>query len=304
VRSICAAIALLLGCSAEHPVKGSPSGDAAADARADVHADVAADAEDAIVDGTVTDTSTLPPPVEDAAEPDYGVAPGPDTHVEATLGPSGGRLAGAPGTSLANVALDVPAGALAGDTLLALDLDGAPALPGGAKAASAYVRVGPDGLSFAVPARLTLPCLAPAAASSLGGLARVGASWASLLSPSYEPITRLLTVSMSRASGAIAATLPSAPSPTITGFSPSTAATGAIVFLDGSGFGLAPSLLIDGDAGVARAAEVAIGGAPATVTGWSDGAISFRVPVGATSGTITVKTTTGQSTSASALLVP
>lgn len=302
MRLPCAAIALLLGCSAEQPEKATPPSDAGREAAADARTDAVV--EDALADGAITDTSTLPPPIEDAAELDYGVAPTPDTHVEATIGPSGGRLAGLPGTSLANVALDVPAGALAADTLLALDLDATPAPPAGVHTTSPYVRVGPDGLAFAAPARLSLPCSTPVAGSALAGLARVGAGWSALLSPIYEPATRLLTVSMGRASGAIAATIPTTPATSISAFAPTTAAPGSIVFLEGTGFGAAPVVILDADAGPARTSAILVSGIPATAVGWSDVAISFRVPAGATTGPITVQTTVLEVTSAGSLVVP
>jgi hypothetical protein len=296
------ALSSWVGCSAEQVAKtaGSDAGHDAAglDAKTDAHGDALSDG-DALVDG---DDATTP--IADTGEPDYGAPPPPGTHVEATIGPAGGVLAGLDGTPLAHVSLLVPAGALATPTLLAIDLDAVPVLPLGVTALSAFVRVGPDGAPFSLPARLSLPCPTYASAKSIGGLARVANAWSGLLEPAFEPSTKVLTVSMSRGAGAVGATLPDASMPKITAFSPAIAAPGDVIFLDGTGFGLAPAWLDDGDAGGPRASQILIGSVEATPLGWSDGALSLRVPAGATTGAITVRTPLAQATSATALSLP
>jgi hypothetical protein len=299
------ALSSWVGCSPEQVAKTTPASDAGhdafVDAKPDAHGDASGDAttpDDAVADGD----ETLPP--MDTGEPDYGAPPPPGTHVEGTIGPAGGVLAGADGTPLAHVSLLVPAGALAAPTLLAIDLDVLPTLPVGVSALSAFVRVGPDGAAFSVPARLSLPCPTYATAKSTGGLARVSNAWSALLDPAFDPSTRVLTVSMSRGAGAVGVTLPDASMPKITGFSPPSAAPGDVIFLDGSGFGLAPAWLDDGDAGGARASQILVGSVVAAPLGWSDGSLSFRVPAGATTGAITVRTALAQAVSATPLAVP
>lgn len=303
-RGLMCALSLLVGCSAEQVAKTTPP-DAGHDAFADAKSDAKSDGtalDDAFADG---DDATMP--IVDTGEPDYGAPPAPGTHVEATIGPAGGVLAGADGTPLAHVSLQVPAGALATPTLLAIDLEAdtaIPALPPGATALSPFVRVGPDGAAFALPARLSLPCATFASAKSIGGLARVANAWSALLEPAFDATTRLLTVSMSRGEGALGATLPDAPTPSIAAFSPATAAPGAVVFLDGTGFGLAPAWIDDGAAGGARASEILVGSTVATPLGWSERSLSFRVPAGAITGAITVRTPLAQAVSATSLVVP
>jgi hypothetical protein len=301
------ALSSWVGCSPEQVAKTAPPDaghDASVDAKADAHGDASGDGttlEDAIADGD----ETLP--LADTGEPDYGAPPPPGTHVEATIGPAGGVLAGADGTPLAHVSLQVPAGALAAPTLLAIDLDAlspSNALPVGVTALSAFVRVGPDGAAFSVPARLSLPCPTYASAKSTGGLARVSNAWSALLDPVFEPSTLVLTVSMSRGAGAVGVTLPDASMPKITGFSPASAAPGDVIFLDGTGFGLAPAWLDDGDAGGARASQILVGSVSATPLGWSERSLSFRVPAGATTGAITVRTPLAQAVSAATLSLP
>ncbi len=296
---IACALVALVACSPGQASKLEPHDaglDGARDAKADAHLDAAGDASDEVA-------ADATPEVEDTGDPDYGAPPAPGTHLEATIGPAGGTLAGADGTPLAHVSLVVPAGALATPTVIAIDLDVAPAMPAGASALSPFVRVGPDAQVFAVPARLTLPCATFAATSAVGGLAYVGAAWAALLSPSYDATAQALAVSMSRGAGAIAATLPDAPSPVITDFSPASAAIGDVVFVDGAGFGLAPGWLAGADGGAPRTAQILVGGVAASPLAWSDAALSLRLPAGAMSGAITVQTTSGQATSAAPIAV-
>src|SRR4051812_2520672 len=64
-----------------------------------------------------------PPPIEDAFTEDFGTPPPPNEHVQGVVGPGGGTLMGAVGTPLVHVSLEIPPGALAADTLIAIDLD-------------------------------------------------------------------------------------------------------------------------------------------------------------------------------------
>ncbi len=247
---------------------------------------------------------TVPPPITDLGTEDFGTLPPSSFHVEAVIGPAGGTLSGKPGSELDQVTLVVPAGALAVATTIAIDLAIAPSpLPPGAKTAGIYVRVGPDATPFAVPARLTLPWFEPGSAPQVCMLARVGSNWSSLLDPSGTP--KPITASMTRASGAVAAIVNlSSIAPKPTSFAPSSAAVGDVVFLDGGGFGVAPVWRPGVDGGLPFTSQVMVGSVAASPLAWSDTTISFRVPTGASSDTLSVITPGGTGTTTKTLTVP
>ena len=285
----CAAVLLACHLDSAPPYTVTPGGDAAPGSDATVRDALDDDApgEGGRDSGAFPDG---PPPNDDAAIEDFGTKPPPGAHVEATIGPAGGTLAGVDGAALAGVTLVVPPGALSAPTTLALDLD--PAMPpsiAGGTPLTPFVRVGPEGTPFAIPARLTLPWSTTPTAPDQVMLARVGGAWSALLDPSGNSSARSLTASMRRASGAqgFALTVSAAPRPL--DVSPSTAPVGAVVFVEGSGFGLAPAWR-DGDAGVI-VSGVSIGGVAATALGWTDTTVSVRVPAG--DGGVVVVTTAG-----------
>jgi hypothetical protein len=244
-----------------------------------------------------------PPPVDDTGIEDFGGPPPPGTHIEAVIDATGGSLIGATGTPLAGVKLVVPAGALSAPTTIAVDLspvlapsptDGTPLTP--------YVRVGPDGLPFAVPARLTLPWSAAPTAPHLLMLARIGSNWSALLDPNADATMQFVECSMRRASPAqgFAFTLKDTPAPT--SFSPTSVAAGDVVFLSGTGFGIAPAWSMPDDAGTSIVSNVTVGGAIVQTLAWSDTAISFVAP--ATGGTIGVLTPAGSGSTSTSLVIP
>jgi hypothetical protein len=78
--------------------------------------------------------------------------------MQATIGSSGGELAGAKGTAFEGVRLVVPAGALEGDTVIDIKAaSSAATLPAGVASAGRQFELSPAGVQFAVPAQLTLP---------------------------------------------------------------------------------------------------------------------------------------------------
>lgn len=233
------------------------------------------DAPDAPTDAPSSDTK--PPPIEDSSVEDYGT-PVPGAHVEGTIGPSGGSLVGTTGP-LAGVRLLVPAGALGADTLLALDALPSPGAPPGATAVSPFVRVGPDTVLFAVPARVTLPWKSAATDPQLAVVARPGTSltWAALTEPSADAAS--VSASLGRGASVEAVHAPVASVPAISAVSPSTASAGSVVFVEGSNFGFAPVVRPFADGGLA-VSQVTIGGFPAPAIGWSDTIVSVRMPAG------------------------
>lgn len=263
---------------------------------------------DAAPDGSTAETSdaagfdTLVP-LDDTGEPEDTFGPPPDgSRVEGVIGADGGTLSGAPSTPLEGVSLVVPAGALSSDTHLAIDVGVAGGLPGGATSVSPFVKVGPDGTLFAVPARLTLPYATTVGSPQLAMIAKIGLAWSSLLEPNGDATAKTLTASMRRASGAVVVLVDlSATTPTIAGFSPSSVAAGDVVFVDGSGFGLAPVWRPTADGGFTS--SITVGGVTASATGWDDGSISFRAPAG-DGGVITITTPGGSATSSTSLAMP
>lgn len=256
---------------------------------------------DAAKDSTVPDGSdsspdapssdTKPPPIEDTFVEDYGT-PVPGSHVEGTIGPAGGSLVGTTGP-LAGVRLVVPAGALAADTLLALDALPSPGAPPGATAVSPFVRVGPDTVIFSVPARVTLPWKSGASDPQLGVVARPGSSltWAALTEPSADAAS--ISASLGRGQSVEAVLAPVAGAPVLTSVAPTTVAVGGIVFVEGSAFGFAPVVRPFADGGVGGS-QVTIGGFPAVATGWSDTIVSVRMPAG-DGGVVSITTPGGTS---------
>jgi hypothetical protein len=241
-----------------------------------------------------------PPPIDDTGIEDFGGPPPPGTHLEAVIDATGGSLIGETGTPLAGVKLVVPAGALSAATTIAIDLSpilapsptlGTPITP--------YVRVGPDGLPFKTPARLTLPWSVTPTAPHLLMLARVGSNWSALLDPNADVSMQFVECSMRRASPAqgFAFTLKDVPAPS--DFSPTTAAPGDVVFLSGTGFGIAPAWEAADEAGAPLVSSVTVGGATVETLAWSDTAISFVAPSGG--GTITVTTPGGSGTTTGSL---
>lgn len=286
--------AAFTACSSEDPPAppvGSDTGTATDAGKTDA-------AKDATSDSTPTDAgdtggSTKPPPIEDTGlVEDFGT-PVPGAHVEATIGPSGGTLEGTTGP-LAGVKLVVPAGALSAATLLALDALASPGGPTGALVVSPFVRVGPETVLFSVPARLTLPWKSASADPQLAVVARSSASFT--FSGLVEPVADAtsITVSLGRGTGAEAITLSLTTTPSITAIAPSTAAPGAIVFVEGTHFGIAPVVRPLADAGALRS-QVTLGGTVVVTTGWSDTALSVRMPAG-DGGVVAVTTPGGTGT--------
>lgn len=280
-----------IGCSsdAERPTPPAPKPDGGTDARPDSSIDAR--------DSTVTEAGDAPPPdapppIEDGSELDDLGLPPPGSRVEGTIGPEGGTLSGTSGTALAGVSLVVPSGALSAPVTFAIDAAPAPTGPGGAKLASPYVRVGPDGVAFAVAARLTLPWTSTVASPQLAAVARIGFSWSSLQDPTGDATS--VTASMRRTSGAAIALLDlSSLAPKIT--AASSADAGSALFVEGSGFGLAQVLRPGVDGGASFVSNVTVGGVVAETLGWSDTAISVRAPLG-DGGAITVATPGGSVT--------
>ncbi len=231
-----------------------------------------------------------PPPIEDTSMiDDYGV-PAPGTHVEKLIGPEGGELAGAAGTALDSVRLVVPKGALGTTILFALDYAGPVVGPDGAPGVSPLIRVGPDGVPFAIPARITLPWKASGSAQ-IGMLARIGLSWGALLDPTGDATT--VTGSMRRTSG-VAAVLVTNAAPSIA--SRSDAGVGGTVFVEGTDFGIAQAFapLADGGSVVSN---VTYGGVISETLAWSDTSLAIKVPAGADGGAIRVTTPGGVASS-------
>ena len=246
-----------------------------------------------------------PPPIEDTFVEDFGTPPPPNEHVGGIVGPGGGTIMGAVGTPLVHVSLEIPPGALAADTLIAIDLDHAPpSPPAGALMVTPYVRVGPDATVFAVPARLTLPYATTASTPLLVMLGRAGVTWSALLDPRGDPTAVTISAEMKRASPAagwlVAMTTPPKP----TSFSPDHAAIGDLVFVEGTSFGMAPAWHPAGDGGTELFSTVQIGGVTATPLAWSDTTISLRVPAGSTGGVITVNGPAGSGSTTTTLGVP
>jgi hypothetical protein len=78
--------------------------------------------------------------------------------LHATIGPEGGVLVGQPGTPYAGVRLDVPAGALAAPTDIAINQStGGTPLPAAAVECGPMFALSPAGLTLAKPAELSLP---------------------------------------------------------------------------------------------------------------------------------------------------
>jgi hypothetical protein len=286
------AIMLSSACAAEgeDPTQPQPS-DSATDstARPDTRVTDSFAAETTVTDGPLPDTkveTSPPPPIEDTSFlDDYGV-PIPGSHVEKLIGPEGGELAGGPATLLDKVKLVVPKGALTTTVLFALDYGGSGiAVPTGTSA-SPFVRVGPDGVAFAIPARMTLPWKSAVMSPPLAMLARIGTAWGSLHDPNADAST--ITGSMRRTSGVAAVLLE------LTGSSPSITSrgTGSTVFIEGKNFGLAQVYRYDGDGGVLTS-FVTYGGVVSETVGWSDNSIAIKVPAGADGGAIQVATPGG-----------
>lgn len=123
--------------------------------------------------GTVPTTDTETPPTGTETETETGTPPTTDPG-EATIGASGGTLA------LGQVALEVPSGALAADTVLTVAEELSPADPTGVVAAWDF---GPDGLQFAVPATLSVDGVATPATGerlTLSWYDEVAAAWVDL----------------------------------------------------------------------------------------------------------------------------
>lgn len=276
------------GCSAsgdDAPAPVSPT-DARVDGKTDATADARTDGSvptDGGADGTTTDG---PPPIEDTwGVEDFGLPPT-GYRVEGTVGPEGGTLSGASGSVLDGVVLAIPAGALSASTTFALDFLTAPAGPGAAKIVSPYVRVGPEGVAFAKPARLTLPYTVTVSNPQLAPVARIGYSWSSLTDPTGDDKT--VTASMRRSSGAALALVDlSTLAPKITASSPS----GSTLFLEGTGFGVAQVFRPASDGGAPFVSSVSVGGVVAETLAWSETAISVKLSADA--GTVTVTTPGG-----------
>ena len=103
-------------------------------------------------------------PQDQASEATTNPAPSADPTASAsealrgTIGPQGGELTGAPGTTFEGVHLVVPPGALAVDTELQITpSNDATPLPPAALRCGPMFDIGPDDLQLAVPATLTLP---------------------------------------------------------------------------------------------------------------------------------------------------
>lgn len=284
------AIAVGCGSKDERPSPPLPATDAGVDARPDSSTDGGGR------DSTVTDGDApppdAPPPIEDGSDIDDLGLPPPGSRVEATIGPEGGTLSGSSGTALAGVSLVVSSGALSAPVTFAIDAAPAPTGPGGAKLVSPYVRVGPEGVSFAIPARLTLPWSTTVAAPQLAAVARIGFSWSSLQDPTGDATS--VTASMRRTSGAAIALLElSSSAPKITAAASPDA--GGALFVEGSGFGVAQVFRPGADGGAPFVSNVTVGGVVAETLGWSESAISVRAPLG-DGGAITVTTPGGSVT--------
>jgi len=290
VRSLTVALAcaLALGCGAEgeDPKPARDTGVARPDASTDAARPDASDAT-AAESGSDGDRPEAPSPIEDTSSvEDFGVPP-PGSRVEGLIGAAGGTLEGATSTKLAGVKLVVPAGALASDVLFALDYADAPfGAPG--EIVSPYVRVGPDGVAFARPARLTLPTTKTVA--SIAAVARIGFSWSSLHEPTGGSAS--VTASMRRTSGAALVSLDlSATTPKITLATPS----GTTLFIDGTGFGVAQVFQPGADGGAPFVSNVTYGGVIGEILGWSATSISIRIPDTDAGTTVTVTTPGGSS---------
>lgn len=247
------------------------------------------EAGDALVRDSGGGRPDAPPPMEDtSAVDDFGVPP-PGSRIEGTLGAAGGSLEGVSGTPLAGVKLVVPAGALSSEVLFAIDLADAPTGPGGATVVSPFIRVGPEGVAFAIPARLTLPYSTTVSSPQLAAVARIGFSWSSLHDPTGDSTT--VTASMRRSSAAALVRLDlSSVAPKLTAKTPS----GSTLFLDGSGFGVAQVFRPGGVGGTPFVSNVTVDGVVAETLGWSEGSISIRMPA-TDGGTVTVTTPGGAS---------
>jgi hypothetical protein len=278
--------ALVYGCSSSPTEQGQPSADAGkTDAKSDVKTDGTLPGEDGFVPDADAEPEAPPPIESDGDLLDMGPPPA-GSRVEKTIGAAGGTISGESGTPLAGVVLDVPAGALASDTILAIEITGGS--PPGGTLVSPVVNVGPDGTLFAKPARLTLPWSTTVATPALGMVAKIGLSWSSLLDPSGDATAKTLTASMTRASGAAAIAIDlSGTTPKIDAASPADAGTGATIFLEGAGFGPAPVWRTD------LTSNVTIGGTAAKTLAWSDDAITIQ---GTTTGAIVVTTPGGTAT--------
>ncbi len=82
------------------------------------------------------------------------------------------------------------------------------------------------------------------------------------------------------------------PTPTVTGFNPTSGAVGTAVTITGTNFGATQ-----------QTSTVNFNGVPATPTVWSDTSITAPVPAGATTGTVSVTTAAGTGTSAASFTV-
>lgn len=265
--------------------------------------DAAAPTDGASDDAGEDTAPELPDAIEDTASDDV-VLPPPGSRIEGTIGAAGGTLTGVAGTPLAGVVLAVPAGALASDVHFAIDLAGAPVAPGGGTLISPYVKVGPEGVAFASPARLTLPYSSITGSRQVAAVARIGFSWSSLLDPVGDAAAKTVTASMGRTSGAALVELDlSSVAPKITAFAPSSGAPGTTVFVEGSGFGIAPVWRPSDDGGAPFVSTVKVGDTIAEPIGWTPDAIAIRVPAG-DGGTISVVTPGGTATSSGTLAVP
>lgn len=280
---------VVIGCGAsgdDSPSAVQPT-DARVDSRADATTDASVDSTTPTDGAAESSSPDGPPPIEDTfGVEDFGLPPA-GSRVEGTIGPAGGTLSGTSGSVLAGVVFVVPAGALSSPVTFAIDIVAAPAGPGGAKLVSPYVRVGPEGIAFAVPAKLTLPWTTTVANPQLAPVARIGFSWSSLLDPTGDSTT--VTASMRRSSGAAIALVDlSATTPKISAASPS----GSTLFVDGSGFGVAQVFRPGADGGASFVSILSLGGVVAETLAWSDTAISVRLST-ADAGAITVTTPGG-----------
>jgi hypothetical protein len=289
IRSLTVALlaSFALGCGAEgEEPKATVDSGAKQDATADTRR------PDGSAETTVSDSESpdAPPPIEDTSGvEDFGVPPA-GSRVEGTIGAAGGSIEGAPATPLAGVKLVVPAGALSSDVLFAIDLVGVPTGPGGAKLISPYVRVGPEGVAFAIPARLTLPYSTTTPSPQIAPVARIGLNWSSLQDPSGDDKT--VTASMRRTSGAALALLDlSSTMPKITAATPS----GSTLFIDGTGFGVAQVFRPGDDGGAPFVSSITYGGVVAETLAWSESSISIRIPATDAGTTVNVTTPGGSS---------
>jgi hypothetical protein len=286
-------VALLCGCGAEgeepstQPQIGADSSTSDSFAPRDTRTDQGTDTTTSSGDSTaVTDSSgpiTPPPPIEDTSFiEDFGAPPAPGSHVEASIGPDGGELAGNPGTPLENVKLVIPKGALTSTLLFAIDIGGPVASPPGGSLLSPYVRIAPDGVAFAIPARLTLPWKTPVMSPQIAPLARIGSAWSSLQDPVGTATT--ITASMRRTSPAAAALLDVLTTPSIK----SVTKSGTTLFIDGSGFGLAQIYKPSPE----FVSSVKVSGVVVPTLGWSDTSIAVQ----SAEGTVTVTNPAGSAT--------